>query len=51
MKHGKKLKPNQIWNRYVCPVVEWVGYTIAAIVPIGFVIGAGWLVETLCALV
>lgn len=28
MKHGKKMKPNQIWNNYICPAIEWVGYGI-----------------------
>ena len=34
MKHGKKLKMNQIWNRYICPAIEWTGYGIGIAVSV-----------------
>lgn len=34
MKHGKKLKPNQIWNNYICPAIEYTGYGIGIAVSV-----------------
>ena len=45
MKRAKKLKPNQIWNRYICPAIEIsvevfiTLATIAAVVAFVWVLG------------
>ena len=36
MKHKKRLKPAQVWNRYICPAIEYI--ILAAVALFLFVI-------------
>lgn len=38
MKHKKSLKPNKIWNKYICPVVEYI-ILIAGVVAFLLLVG------------
>ena len=54
-----KKKPNQVWNQYLCPVINTIGdivffilkaiaYILIALTPILYVAGACYLVELIC---
>ena len=41
------MKLNKIWNRYGVPLVEGIGYTLAAGAMIAAPIAAGIIIETI----